>query len=178
MCQSCWKIGRKRSIESVEKQNKTRILKYGDNIPGSFKKGQKSWNQGKHVGDGKDHRIHVPKGKTHGMYIDGRTSLRHKLLYMPEYKKWRKFIFERDKYTCQNCYAKSSKDNPIYLEAHHVKPVIILREHNINTIDRARTCKELWDTNNGITLCEKCHDPLKLHPIGRDNKGRLTRILQ
>jgi hypothetical protein len=178
MCTACWKIGRRRSVKSVDKQKKTCKLKYGNNPPGGFKKGQIGWNKGLHTGDGVDHRKHIPKGKLHGMYIDGRTSLRHKLLYMPEYKKWRIEVFKKDDYTCQKCNIRSAVGVIASLEAHHIKPVIkILREFNINTIDEARINKELWDINNGITLCKKCHNPLKIHHRKQDLKGRFERIV-
>ena len=34
---------------------------------------------------------------------------------------------------------------------------LIIRENNINTAEGALACKELWDINNGITLCLECH---------------------
>lgn len=34
----------------------------------------------------------------------------------------------------------------------------MLEENNIKTMEQALKCKELWDVNNGIVLCNKCHD--------------------
>lgn len=59
--------------------------------------------------------------------------------YTPEYKAWRKAVFERDNFTCQICGKVGGR-----LNAHHI-------ERYRNNIER-RT-----DITNGVTLCEKCH---------------------
>lgn len=59
----------------------------------------------------------------------------------PEYKEWRHIVFERDDYTCQCC----GKTGGIYLHAHHL-------DNYAEYIDKR------LDTENGITLCEDCHD--------------------
>ena len=56
-----------------------------------------------------------------------------------EYKTWRKSVFKRDNYTCQNCNTRGEKIN-----AHHI----------IRFADEERLRYEL---SNGITLCIKCH---------------------
>jgi len=72
---------------------------------------------------------------------------------MREYKEWRSDVFTRDNWTCQTC-----KITGIYVTAHHKKGFNkIITEHNIKTMDDARLCNELWDRNNGVTLCEECH---------------------
>ena len=55
---------------------------------------------------------------------------------------WRKAIFERDDFTCQKC----GDNNGGNLQAHHVE--------NFSTNTEKR-----FDVENGITLCQKCHDP-------------------
>lgn len=55
------------------------------------------------------------------------------------YKEWKKKIFERDNYTCQCCGKHGGN-----LNAHHL--------YNFSEYKDLR-----YDTNNGITLCEKCH---------------------
>lgn len=62
---------------------------------------------------------------------------------MPAYADWRKSVYERDGYTCQECGSK--KD----LHAHHVK-------HWKDHPDLR------FEITNGITLCYVCHS--KKHP--------------
>jgi 5-methylcytosine-specific restriction endonuclease McrA len=60
-----------------------------------------------------------------------------------KYKYWRKYVFQRDNFTCVMC--KKVGGN---LEAHHILP--------------RRLFPELWDRiDNGITLCQKCHHSIK-----------------
>lgn len=56
-----------------------------------------------------------------------------------KYKYWKKSVLERDNYICQECGSKSN------LVAHHIKPFSIHKD--------AR-----FDINNGITLCQNCHE--------------------
>lgn len=62
----------------------------------------------------------------------------------PEYKKWRKAVFERDDYQCQKCGTKSGNGHATYLTAHHIKPY-----------SKFRSLRH--EASNGITLCEPCH---------------------
>jgi len=59
----------------------------------------------------------------------------------PEYKKWRKAIYQRDEYKCQfpACKYRGRK-----VEAHHIKTWAE------NPILR-------YNLDNGISLCRKCH---------------------
>ena len=66
----------------------------------------------------------------------------HRLLLRTskEYLEFREQVFQRDDYTCQEC--KDNKGGN--LNAHHIIQVC----ENIDLI---------FDVDNGITLCEKCH---------------------
>jgi 5-methylcytosine-specific restriction endonuclease McrA len=66
-----------------------------------------------------------------------------------ESKDWRKDVFRRDDYTCQECGIRNQKGLgvTVRLEAHHIKS---WKEY-----------PELrYDINNGITLCKSCHREL------------------
>lgn len=74
-----------------------------------------------------------------------------------QYRQWRSDVFTRDDFTCQECYLRG-----VYLEAHHIKSFsVILKENNIKNLEGAINCEELWNLNNGITLCSKCHNKTK-----------------
>lgn len=79
-----------------------------------------------------------------------------------EYRQWRSDVFERDNYTCQECGVHTGNGKRVYLEAHHIKSFSkIIHEYGITTYAQAASTPELWNINNGITLCRKCHDLTK-----------------
>ena len=44
------------------------------------------------------------------------------------------------------------------LNADHIEPLSkLIFENNILSVKQALKCDELWQTENGMTLCEKCH---------------------
>lgn len=69
-----------------------------------------------------------------------------------QYKKWRKAVFERDNYMCQDC-GKSK----YYIEAHHIKSFALFPELR-------------FDITNGITYCNDCHIKNDEHR-GKNKKG-------
>lgn len=112
---------------------------------GDFKKGQKPWNLGKKM-------IKISKCN-HYNWKGGITPLMQKIRVCFEYRQWRSDVFKRDDYTCQDC-----SKNKTCLNADHIKPFsIIIQEYSIKTLEEALNCVELWDINNGRTLCIDCH---------------------
>lgn len=83
-----------------------------------------------------------------------------------EYKEWVRKVFEKDHYTCQCC-----KDNAGgNLQAHHIE--------NFSTNEELR-----FDVNNGITLCDLCHNPNKhgsfhnIYGTYNNNKNQLVEYI-
>lgn len=74
-----------------------------------------------------------------------------------EYRHWRIEVYKRDQYTCQKCGYKNKK-----IDADHIIPFsYLIDKHLIKNIAEAVACKELWDINNGRTLCRDCHNDTK-----------------
>jgi len=70
-----------------------------------------------------------------------------------DYRQWRTSVFERDNFSCRLCGTRGGSIN-----ADHVKSFSkILNENNIRSFEEASNCEELWDIDNGRTLCEECH---------------------
>lgn len=92
-------------------------------------------------------------GIKNGSWKGGKTNLGNKIKRLTEYKNWGKMIFYRDKFCCRNCKEIGGK-----LSAHHLKSFAYLIHWNsVKNIKSAILCKDLWDLNNGVTLCTKCH---------------------
>jgi len=107
------------------------------------------------------------KGKNTGsknpMWKGGITSIYMQIRTHYLYRQWRSNVFTRDNFTCQECGKKDCK-----LNTHHKKSFnSILQKYEITTMEEALECSELWNINNGITLCEKCH--INIH----GNKGEI-----
>ncbi len=95
-------------------------------------------------------------GKLNPNWKGGITPLVIQIRMCSKYNEWRAQIFNRDNKTCQEC-----EINKVWIEAHHIKRIVdIIREFNITSLEEAYNCIELWDINNGITLCEECHDEI------------------
>ncbi len=106
------------------------------------------------------------KGPNAWNWKGGTTPLYNKIRALSEFISWRKEVFKKDNYTCQECFIKGCK-----LEAHHIKPFAkilaeFLKEYSQfspiedkETLLRlAVTYKPFWEVLNGKTLCsKKCH---------------------
>lgn len=93
------------------------------------------------------------RGKLSPHWKGGLTSLFDSIRKSFKYRQWISDVFSRDDFTCQKCFNRGGK-----LNAHHKKALsIIIRENNIKIFEEAEICEELWNINNGITLCLDCH---------------------
>lgn len=86
-------------------------------------------------------------GKFANNWKGGITSDNKAIRASKEYKEWRILVFERDNYICQYCN-KLGGD----LNCHHIKRFADFPDRRL-------------DINNGITLCEKCHNKIKSHEL-------------
>lgn len=104
-----------------------------------------------------NHPMYGKFGKEHPVYKnpeDRITTLGIQIRTCEKYIEWRTNVYKRDLYICQECN-KNNKN----LNAHHIKELsLIIKENNIITFEQALNCPEIWDLNNGKTLCRKCHE--------------------
>jgi hypothetical protein len=99
------------------------------------------------------------RGSNSRFWEGGITRLNLAIRRTYKYRQWRSDVFLRDSYTCQNCFVRGC-----YLEADHIKAFcLILKENNIHSVEGALKCEELWDINNGRTLCKACHKKTENH---------------
>ena len=94
------------------------------------------------------------RGSKSYLWKDGRTKLQVLIRNCYKYRQWRSDVFTRDDFTCQFC-----RERGVYLEADHYPKRFadILDEYKIRTLEEALNCEELWNINNGRTLCKRCH---------------------
>lgn len=145
-----------------------------------FKKGHKpyyAFKGRKHTEETKKKISEVKRGsKCHNpgalsnLWKGGITPVMKLIRTSTRYAMWRTEVFVRDDYTCIWCGARSGNGKAIELNADHIKSfAIILKEYNITNVAEAESCKELWDINNGRTLCRTCHQTTE--SWGRPKKG-------
>lgn len=95
----------------------------------------------------------VKRGDKSHLWRGGITSLNDRIRQCLQYKAWRELVFERDNYICQTCFKKGKRIN-----ADHIVPfAVIIHNNSIISFEQGLDCQELWDINNGRTLCVPCH---------------------
>lgn len=83
----------------------------------------------------------------------GKTTLTNIIRTSKEQQQWRSDILVRDNWTCQTCGLRGCA-----LNVHHIDELPnIIKNNNIEDWQEAKMCKELWNKDNGVTLCLKCH---------------------
>jgi 5-methylcytosine-specific restriction endonuclease McrA len=79
------------------------------------------------------------KGHPYKHFTQTKSYQRHLIRTSSEYKQFRRTIFIRDDFTCQQCGVRGS-----YIELHHLKSFSQFPEFR-------------FDRNNVVTLCKECH---------------------
>lgn len=98
-------------------------------------------------------------GEKSSNWKGGKTSVNDLIRGSEKYFKWRLSIFQRDFFTCGICKGVGGR-----LNVHHIKSLAsILKENYIKTFEAAMKCPDIWNLNNGITCCEKCHKKTKTY---------------
>lgn len=155
-----WNKGLHRNLNP--KNSFKKGFKWSDEVKAKMR-GRIPWNKNTHPSEETIEKIRQARlnqknvvvfqsGEQHPNWKGGVTDLSIRLRNLEQYKTWRKSVFQRDNYTCLNCGRGGS------LNADHIKPFsLIIHENSIDKIEKALKCHELWDLNNGRTLCVKCH---------------------
>lgn len=178
--------GFKMTIEQKKHHSEAR-LKFFKEHPerkvnsGNYKKGHKDMVGMSNRARGKNHpffgKKRSPKtrklisqgkmGDKNPQWKGGISRIHSRIRHLVQYHIWRLGVYTRDNFTCQEC-GDNSKHN---INAHHIKELHkILQENNIKTPEQAEICEELWNINNGKTLCEKCHNKTKTNKKNSSNK--------
>lgn len=159
-----WMKGKHHTKEANEK-NRIAHLGKRNSPTTEFKKGMIPWHKGR-KGVYSEQVLEAMSNtckerfkdkRNHPSWKGGITPLAKRIRNSLKYRQWRSDIFTRDDFTCQECNRRG-----IYLHAHHIESfAFILEINDIKTYEQAMACEELWNINNGITLCKDCHDLTK-----------------
>ena len=127
--------------------------------PKSFKKGHKPSSKWKKIMQSK------MIGSKNPSWRGGISPLFKTIRNLGETENWRKKVFAKDNWTCQQCFKKG-----VFLHVHHIKPFkeifdeFLIQYSQFSPIEDRETLvrlaithKPFWDIINGITYCKKCH---------------------
>jgi hypothetical protein len=106
----------------------------------------------------RDEKGQFLSGKKHPNWKGGTTPMTKKIKNSPEFKLWRKAVFERDNYSCIWC------GNLAKLIADHIKPFAYYPELR-------------FAIDNGRTLCESCHRLTDTYGKHIQNKDATQRLI-
>jgi len=138
--------------------NKGKANPWAKNLPQQFKKGHPkpqnahNWQKG-HPIYNIERKGCFGKKEKHWNWQGGINLLTDQIRRCFQYRQWRSDVFTRDNFICQICGIRDGK-----IVADHIKAFsLILSENNVKTLEQALACEELWNINNGRTLCQNCH---------------------
>lgn len=134
-----WNKGKKMSKEFREKCRARQIGKtHSNETKDRMSKAQKGIPKN-HSKEGLERIGKAHRGERSHWWEGGKTSERGKIYNSYKYRNWRRCVFERDSYTCQECGQHGGA-----LQADHIKPFALFPELR-------------FELSNGRTLCKTCH---------------------
>lgn len=155
-----FKKGHKVSAEVRQKISAAQVGRVHKPVEG-FKKGHPvlggistRFKKGVSRNSGSRHPAWGMRGEKSWNWKGGLSALNHRIRGSFEYRQWRSDIFKRDDFTCRNC---SQRGGELHVDHFPKTFSIIIRENKIDSMDDAVKCSELWDLNNGRTMCYSCH---------------------
>lgn len=93
-------------------------------------------------------------GEKSPVWQGGKTELLAGIRNLSKYSDWRSQVFVRDEFMCQECGDGSGGN----LQADHIVPLSFLVEKlGLKSVEDAHSRLELWNIDNGKTLCVECH---------------------
>ena len=132
---------KRRGIKPTVLPSKEQCLKnLGDKL---MERGDTPWNKGVkglQIAWNKGIKYLAVTGRKNGNWRGGVLKGNRKIRRSAEYQNWRKNVFKRDNYTCQECGMKGG----VILNADHIKPFFLFPELR-------------FEIDNGRTLCISCH---------------------
>lgn len=144
------RLGKKHTLET--------LVNFKSRIPwNKGKKGVQKWSEESKLKVSKTLKLVAKRGPDNHAWKGGITSSNVTIRTSHEYRQWRRKIFQRDDYTCQECGQRGGE-----LNADHIKPFAYYPELR-------------FDLSNGRTLCRECHkgtDTFAYKLLKRDSLGR------
>ena len=115
------------------------------------RKGIPAWNKGlDHLSDERILKWSGPKNKN---WKGGVTELNMKVRRCKKYQAWVRLILQRDNWTCKVCEKRGGD-----LEVDHYPVLFSQIMQTVTSFKEAMESNTLWNTENGRTLCKKCHN--------------------
>ncbi len=165
---SPWNIGRKCSEETRRKiGEKSRISSKGRKHSEETKR--KIGNTHRGMKRSKEARENISKslrgrpkyhkrGPNSSNWKGGITPLNNEIRSCLKYVEWRRNIFYRDRWHCVLCGKRPLGKYGIQADHFPISFHKIIKKNKIKSLHNAIKCPDLWNIDNGRTLCRDCHN--------------------
>lgn len=155
--QTAWNKGLKGELSHAFGKKHTRVVKLTDEQRKRLSerlKGHRGYTTGMKFSVETKLKMSIAhRGENTHLWRGGITKIAQSIRGSFLYRQWRSDVFTRDKFTCQDCGVVGGA-----LHADHIIPfAFILKKNCVDSVEKAQECSELWNLNNGRTLCVTCH---------------------